>query len=75
VATSLGAFARSIGGAIGVAVMGAIVTASIPAATGSTPSALATGLHRAFVAGAVVSVLALFSGFFIPAARREEPTV
>jgi EmrB/QacA subfamily drug resistance transporter len=75
VATSLGAFARSIGGAIGVAVMGAIVTASIPAATGSTPSALATGLHRAFVAGAVVSVLALISGFFIPAARREEPTV
>ena len=57
VATSLGQFTRSIGGAIGVAVMGAMVASTIPA-TGSTPAALAVGLHRAFALGAVVSVIA-----------------
>jgi MFS family permease len=65
VATSLGQFTRSIGGAIGVAVMGAVVTASMPRGD-STPAALAVGLHRAFVLGAVVSVVALLSAFLVP---------
>lgn len=69
VATSLGAFARSIGGAIGVAVMGAIVAASLPASGMDDTAALELGLHRAFVAGAVVSVLALLSGFLVPGRR------
>jgi EmrB/QacA subfamily drug resistance transporter len=75
VATSLGAFARSIGGAIGVAVMGAIVAASLPASGVPAPAALELGLHRAFVAGAVVSVLALVSGLFIPGGLPDKPTV
>lgn len=75
VATSLGAFARSIGGAIGVAVMGAIVAAALPALGPGTPAALELGLHRAFVAGAAVSVLALIAGLFIPAALPDKPTV
>jgi EmrB/QacA subfamily drug resistance transporter len=65
VATSLGQFTRSIGGAIGVAVMGAMVAASLPA-SGPTPAALAVGLHRAFVVGAVVSVIALGSALLVP---------
>jgi EmrB/QacA subfamily drug resistance transporter len=65
VATSLGQFTRSIGGAIGVAVMGAMVAASLPA-SGPTPAALALGLHRAFVMGAVVSVIALGSALLVP---------
>ena len=65
VATSLGQFTRSIGGAVGVAVMGALVTAALPA-TGSSPAALASGLHRAFVLGSVVSVIALASALLVP---------
>jgi MFS family permease len=65
VATSLAAFARSIGGAIGVAVMGAIVAAALPAGM-DDPAALELGIRRAFLLGASVSVLALAAGFFIP---------
>jgi EmrB/QacA subfamily drug resistance transporter len=71
VATSLGQFTRSIGGAIGVAVMGAVVTASMPRGD-STPAALAVGLHRAFVLGAVVSVVALLSAFLVPGGLPEQ---
>ena len=71
VATSLGQFTRSIGGAVGVAVMGAVVAATIPP-SGSTPAALAVGLHRAFALGAVVSVVALGSAFFVPAGLPEQ---
>ncbi|HTV01921.1 MAG TPA: MDR family MFS transporter [Luteitalea sp.] len=71
VATSLGQFTRSIGGAIGVAMMGAVVTAAIPA-SGSTPAALAEGLHRAFVLGAVVSVIALLSALLVPGGLPEQ---
>ena len=71
VATSLGQFTRSIGGAIGVAVMGAIVTASMPMGD-STPAALALGLHRAFLLGAVVSVAALLSAFLVPGGLPEQ---
>lgn len=67
VATSLGQFTRSIGGAIGVAVMGAMVAASLPS-SGPTPAALALGLHRAFVTGAVVSLVALCSALLVPGA-------
>ncbi len=71
VATSLAQFTRSIGGAIGVAVMGAVVAAAIPVG-GSTPAALATGLHRAFVLGAVVSGVALASALLVPGGRPEQ---
>jgi EmrB/QacA subfamily drug resistance transporter len=71
VATSLGQFTRSIGGAIGVAVMGAVITASMPAGN-STPAALALGLHRAFVLGAVISVVALVSAFLVPGGLPEQ---
>jgi EmrB/QacA subfamily drug resistance transporter len=69
IATSLGTFARSIGGAVGVAVMGAMVTASLPASGLVTPAALELGLHRAFTLGAGVSVLALIAGLFVPGGR------
>ncbi len=73
VATSLGQFTRSIGGAVGVAVMGAVVAASLP--PGSTdPALLAVGLHRAFVVGAVVSVVALASALLVPGGLPEQKT-
>lgn len=66
VATSLGQFTRSIGGAIGVAVMGAIVARAMPLGGTPTPGALADGLHRAFVVGAVISVVALATSLLVP---------
>jgi EmrB/QacA subfamily drug resistance transporter len=71
VATSLGQFTRSIGGAIGVAVMGAVVAAAIPSSGGSA-AALALGLHRAFMVGAVVSLIALGSAFLVPGGLPEQ---
>lgn len=78
IATSLGQFARSIGGAVGVALMGAVMAASLSGAVGSglgntgivgravTPADISAAVHQAFVCGAIVSVLALISGFWMP---------
>ena len=65
VATSLGQFTRSIGGAVGVALMGAVVTASLPVGP-HAPAALAIGLHRAFMLGAAISIVALVSALLVP---------
>lgn len=67
VATSVAQFSRSIGGAIGVAAMGAIITASLPAGGEGQPLLMAEALHRAFVAAAVVAVGALAVALGIPA--------
>jgi predicted MFS family arabinose efflux permease len=83
VATALNQFSRSIGAAIGVAAMGAILSRSLSgvalpggaeafAAGATTLSApvraqFAAALHRVFVAGAVVSGGGLLATFFLPA--------
>jgi Na+/melibiose symporter-like transporter len=82
IATALNQFSRSIGAAIGVAVMGAVLSRSLTGV--SLPGgadALALGgaalsapvramfeaaLHRVFVAGAFVSVAGLLSTLFLP---------
>lgn len=76
VATSLGQFTRSIGGAIGVAVMGAFVAASVTTGP-QVAGALERGLHRAFVLGAAISILALVSALLVPGGlpRRRETAV
>lgn len=82
IATSLNQFARSIGAAIGVAAMGAILSRSIAdvALPGEGNMAAATtmslspelrahfaiALHRVFVAGTVVSAAALVASIFLP---------
>jgi EmrB/QacA subfamily drug resistance transporter len=82
IATSLNQFARSIGAAIGVAAMGAIMARSIAgvAVPGEGSLAAATSmslspelrmqfaiaLHRVFVAGTLVSVAGLFASLFLP---------
>lgn len=71
VATSLAQFTRSIGGAVGVAVMGAVVAAAMPVG-GPTPAALALGLHRAFMVGAGVSIVALGSALLVPGGLPEQ---
>jgi EmrB/QacA subfamily drug resistance transporter len=82
VATSLNLFARSIGGAIGVAIMGVILASSVDGASpifaGALEAASVAGLspelkqpliaalQRALGSGAVASGLALVASFWVP---------
>lgn len=80
-ATSLNLFARSIGGAVGVAIMGAILAAGLGASrlapdaldkaglAGLSPELrqrLIVSLQRAFTTGAVAAGLALVTAFWVP---------
>jgi EmrB/QacA subfamily drug resistance transporter len=67
VATSVGQFTRSVGGAVGVAMMGAIMAASLPPGGELQRPLMERALHNAFLAGAVVAALALAAGFLVPA--------
>jgi EmrB/QacA subfamily drug resistance transporter len=82
VATSLNMFARSIGGAVGVAIMGAILAAGLGGSPRITPGALEgislatlspelrqrliVSLQRAFATGAVATGFALVVSFWVP---------
>jgi MFS family permease len=66
VATSVGQFTRSIGGAVGVSMMGAIVAASLPPGGTQDARAMEHALHNAFVFGAVVVFAALLAGLAVP---------
>jgi len=67
IATSLGIFTRSIGGAVGVALMGAIIAASLPAAAAlARPDQMERALHRAFVVGGIIAAMALAMAFRVP---------
>jgi predicted MFS family arabinose efflux permease len=82
VATSLNLFARSIGGAVGVAIMGAVLATSLGESARLTPAALEgaglaglspelrlrliVSLQHAFVSGAVAAGLALIASFWVP---------
>lgn len=81
-ATSLQQFSRSVGGAVGVAGMGALVTRglagiAVPGGaealaaggtllTGAVRLQFAGALHQVFVAGAVLAGAALVATFFLP---------
>ena len=82
IATSLNMFARSIGGAVGVTIMGAILTAGLGGSPRLTPAALEgaglaglspelrqrliVSLQRAFASGAVAAGLAFVASFWVP---------
>jgi hypothetical protein len=81
-ATSLNQFSRSVGAAVGVAAMGALMARGLAggAIPGGPEALIASGevlsgamrhefaeaLHRVFVLGAVVSAAGLLSTFFLP---------
>jgi hypothetical protein len=89
VATSLNLFARSIGGAVGVALMGAIVASSLAGSARVAPGALAASglaglspdlrlrliatLQRALSTGALAAGLALLASFWVPPFAPSEP--
>jgi EmrB/QacA subfamily drug resistance transporter len=77
-ATALTQFLRTIGGAVGLSVMGAVMVRRL-----ASGLPMAAALHGVFVVGLFVSMLALASAFLVPAGRarelarpdmREEPT-
>ncbi|MDP6372832.1 MAG: MDR family MFS transporter [Vicinamibacterales bacterium] len=74
-ATSLGHFTRSIGGAIGVAVMGAIVVTALPVGRDASPAEMAAALQRVFVFGACVAAVAVVSTVRFPKGLPQERPV
>jgi predicted MFS family arabinose efflux permease len=64
IATSVTQFFRAVGGAIGLSVMGAVMTQRL-----GTGLPLASALHGAFAVGLAVSVAAVVAAFFVPAGR------
>jgi EmrB/QacA subfamily drug resistance transporter len=67
VATSMIQFFRTIGGAIGLSVMGTVMASRLGAGLGR-----AEALHGVFVTGLVVCVAALLSAFLVPAGRAQD---
>ena len=65
VATSFGQFTRAIGGSVGVAIMGAIVAASLSGGE-MGPAEMTHALHRAFAAATIVAATALIAAMRIP---------
>ena len=67
VATSFGQCTRSSGGAVGVALLGAVIAGSLP--LGEEPPAveMTVAIHRAFWFATLVSALAVVSAIRIPA--------
>jgi EmrB/QacA subfamily drug resistance transporter len=76
IATSLGQFSRSIGGAVGVAMMGTVMTASLAALQRQgmpLANAMELSLHRAFIAGTIVSLVALAAATKVPRGFPQRP--
>ena len=66
-ATSMTQFCRTIGGAVGLSVMGAVMIRRL---AGGAP--MADALHAVFTVGLIISVLAFVSAFLVPGGRAEE---
>jgi EmrB/QacA subfamily drug resistance transporter len=66
-ATSLTQFCRSLGGAVGVSVMGAVMAQRL-----ATGVAMGEALHAVFVVGLGVSGVALVSALVVPAGRAQD---
>ena len=67
IATSMTQFFRAVGGAIGVSVMGTVMSWRLGAGLG-----MAGALHGVFVMGLIVCVAAVASAFLVPAGRARE---
>ena len=67
VATSVMQFFRTIGGAIGLSVMGTVMTQRLQAGM-----SMSLALHGVFVTGVIICAAALLSSFLVPAGRAQE---
>jgi EmrB/QacA subfamily drug resistance transporter len=66
-ATSMTQFFRTIGGAVGLSVMGAVMIRRLAAG-----APMADALHSVFMVGLVISVIAFVSAFLVPGGRAQE---
>jgi EmrB/QacA subfamily drug resistance transporter len=66
-ATSMTQFFRTIGGAVGLSVMGAVMIRRLGAG-----APMASALHAVFTVGLAVSAAAFLSAFLVPAGRAQE---
>jgi EmrB/QacA subfamily drug resistance transporter len=66
-ATSVTQFCRTIGGALGLSVMGAVMIRRLAAG-----APMAEALHSVFMVGLAISVLAFVSAFLVPGGRAQE---
>jgi EmrB/QacA subfamily drug resistance transporter len=66
-ATSMTQFCRTIGGAVGLSVMGAVMIRRL-----ADGAPMAAALHAVFTVGLVISVIALVSAFLVPGGRARE---
>jgi EmrB/QacA subfamily drug resistance transporter len=66
-ATSLVQFSRTIGGAVGLSVMGAVMIRRL-----ADGAPMADALHAVFTVGLVISLGALVSAFLVPGGRAQE---
>jgi EmrB/QacA subfamily drug resistance transporter len=66
-ATSMIQFCRTIGGAVGLSVMGAVMIRRLAAG-----APMAEALHAVFIVGLVISVAAFLSAFLVPGGRAQE---
>ena len=69
VATSFGQFTRSIGGAVGVALFGAVIAATIASGGDPTPARMLEAIHRVFGLTAAVTGLAVLAAVRMPGGR------
>ena len=67
VATSFGQFTRSIGGAVGVALLGAVIAGALPSGQAPTAAEMTGAIHRAFWCATLVSAVAVVAATRIPA--------
>jgi MFS family permease len=66
-ATSMTQFCRTIGGAVGLSVMGAVMVRRL-----ATGAPMADALHAVFIVGLVISVVAFLSAFLVPGGRAQD---
>jgi EmrB/QacA subfamily drug resistance transporter len=66
-ATSVTQFFRTVGGTVGLSLMGTVMASRLDAGLG-----MAAALHGVFVVGLVVSLVAVASAFLVPAGRAQD---
>ncbi len=69
VATSFGQFTRSIGGAVGVALFGAVIAAAVASSGDPSPARMLEAIHRVFGLTAAVTLLAVLAAVRMPGGR------
>ncbi len=72
VATSFGQFTRSIGGAVGVALSGAVIASTVAASGDPSPARMLEAIHRVFGLTAVVTGFAVLAAIRMPGGRAHE---